>query len=92
MPQATRWPARGRQCEAWSASPRLKSRWACAILPEGLTTPVGGSCAGCFAFLDVRYEKSENGFPWASYGVGKAKGQASWTRMLQAEAQIHDGR
>jgi hypothetical protein len=42
-------------------------------LAEGLATPLGESSAGSFAFFDVRYEKSENGFPRASYGVGKAK-------------------
>jgi hypothetical protein len=49
------------------------NHWACPILPEGPTTPLCESSAGSFAFLDVRYEKSENGRLWASCGV-RARG------------------
>ena len=51
--------------------------WPCPILPEEPTTLLVESSAGSFAFLDVRYEKSENGLPRVSYGVGEAKGQSS---------------
>src|ERR1700694_3819846 len=66
---------RGEACGAWRRLlQESMNRWACPILPEGPTTPLGESSAGSFAFLNVRYEKSENGLPWVSYGVGKAKG------------------
>jgi len=60
-------------------------------LPEGLTPPLGESSAGSFAFLDVWYEKSENGRSWASYGVGKAKGHPSPLPGFIAE-ELGDGR
>jgi hypothetical protein len=60
-------------------------------LPEGLTTPLGESSAGSFAFLDVWYEKSENGRSRASYGVGKAKGHPSPLPGFIAE-ELGDGR
>ena len=53
------------------------------MLPEGSTTLLVESSAGSFAFLDVRYEKSENGLPWVSYGVGEAKGQSAGEAGVQ---------
>ncbi len=54
----------GKICCAWQRFlQESMNRWACPILPEGPTTPLGKSSTGSFAFLDVRYEKSENGLP-----------------------------
>jgi hypothetical protein len=53
-------------CCAWQRLlQKSMNHWACPILPEGPTTPLCESSAGSFAFLDVRYEKSENGRLWA---------------------------
>ena len=66
----------GRQGEARCAWQRLlqesMNRWACPILPEGPTTPLGESSAGSFAFLDVRYPKT--GFPGLPAGFARLKG------------------
>jgi hypothetical protein len=59
--------------QIYAASSREYESWACHMLPQGPTTPLCKSSAGSFAFLDVRHEKSENGFPCVSYGVAKAK-------------------
>src|SRR6266487_6131572 len=65
---------RGEACCTWQRLfQESMNRWACPILSEGPTTLLDESSAGSFAFLDVRYEKSENGLPWVSYGVGKAE-------------------
>ncbi len=67
---------RGEACCTWQRLlQESMNRWACPILSEGPTTLLDESSAGSFAFLDVRYEKSENGLRWVSYGVGKDKGQ-----------------